>query len=42
VHLAGLASALAQAAGRWELRYALEAVLTDPGRVVETAIDLTV
>jgi hypothetical protein len=40
VHLAGLASALAQAAGRWELRYALEAVLTDPGRAVETAIDL--
>jgi len=40
VHLAGLAAALAQAAGRWELRYALEVVLTDPGRTVEAVIDL--
>lgn len=40
VHLAGLASALAQAAGRWDLRYALEAVLVDPDRAVEVAVDV--
>ena len=40
MHLAGLASALAQAAGRWDLRYALEAVLVDPGRAVEVAVDV--
>ncbi|MDM7830527.1 ATP-binding protein [Cellulomonas edaphi] len=39
VHLAGLASALAQCAGRWDLRYALEAVLVDPARAVEAALD---
>ncbi|ROS25800.1 sacsin N-terminal ATP-binding-like domain-containing protein [Cellulomonas sp. PhB150] len=40
VHLSGLASALAQAAGRWDLRYALEAVLVDPERAVEVAVDV--
>ncbi|NMR21020.1 hypothetical protein [Cellulomonas fimi] len=33
--LAGLARGLAQAAGRWELRHALEVVLTEPERVAE-------
>ncbi|MDM7855448.1 sacsin N-terminal ATP-binding-like domain-containing protein [Cellulomonas alba] len=37
--LAGLAAALAQAAGRWSQRAALEAVLLDPARVAELALD---
>lgn len=37
--LSGLAAALAQTAGRWALRSALEAVLTDATRVSELALD---
>ena len=40
VHLVGLAAGLAQAAGRWELRYALEALLTAPERGDEIALDV--
>lgn len=40
VHLAGLAAGLAQAAGRWELRYAVEALLTAPDRADEIALDV--
>ena len=40
VHLAGLAAGLAQAAGRWDLRYAVEVLLTDPDRAAEIALDV--
>ncbi|KQR12057.1 ATP-binding protein [Cellulomonas sp. Leaf334] len=40
VHLAGLAAGLAQAAGRWDLRYAVEVLLTDPDRAGEIALDV--
>ncbi|MEZ0446827.1 sacsin N-terminal ATP-binding-like domain-containing protein [Cellulomonas sp. ICMP 17802] len=40
VHLVGLAAGLAQAAGRWELRYAVEALLTAPERADEIALDV--
>lgn len=40
VHLVGLAAGLAQAAGRWELRYAVEALLTAPDRADEIALDV--
>ncbi|MBC7550019.1 MAG: hypothetical protein H7269_03810 [Cellulomonas sp.] len=33
--LAGLARGLAQAAGRWEQRHALELALTEPDRAAE-------
>jgi len=39
VHLAGLAAALAQSTGRWALRHAVEAVLVQPGRAAELALD---
>ncbi|MCL2423918.1 MAG: ATP-binding protein, partial [Micrococcales bacterium] len=39
VHLAGLAAALAQSAGRWSARWALETVLTDPTRAPEALLD---
>ena len=38
-HVAGLAAGLAQAAGDWRARYAVEAVLTDPERAAEVALD---
>ena len=40
VHLVGLAAGLAQAAGRWDLRYAVEALLTAPDRADEIALDV--
>lgn len=40
VHLVGLAAGLAQAAGRWDLRYAVEALLTDTARADEIALDV--
>ncbi|WP_456786678.1 sacsin N-terminal ATP-binding-like domain-containing protein [Cellulomonas sp. P5_C5] len=40
VHLAGLAAGLAQAAGRWDLRYAVEVLLTAPDRAAEIALDV--
>ncbi|BDO41065.1 ATP-binding protein [Cellulomonas sp. NTE-D12] len=36
--LAGLAAALAQASGRWSRRWALETVLTEPGRAAEVRL----
>lgn len=39
VHVAGLAAGLAQAAGRWGARYAVEAVLADPSRAAEALLD---
>lgn len=42
VHLAGLAAGLAQAAGAWGLRHAVEAVLADPDRAAEIALDAAV
>lgn len=39
VHVAGLAAGLAQAAGRWAARYAVEAVLADPSRAAEARVD---
>ncbi|MBU4215933.1 MAG: ATP-binding protein [Actinobacteria bacterium] len=39
VHLAGLACALAQRAGRWADHWAIEAVLADPGRADELGLD---
>lgn len=39
VHGAGLAAGLAQAAGRWAARFAVEAVLADPTRAAEVALD---
>ncbi|WP_249363819.1 hypothetical protein [Cellulomonas fimi] len=39
VHVAGLAAGLAQAAGRWGARYAVEAVLVDPARAAEALVD---
>ncbi|WP_034649424.1 sacsin N-terminal ATP-binding-like domain-containing protein [Cellulomonas sp. HZM] len=38
VHAAGLAAALAQAAGRWDLRFAVEAVLADPSRAADAVL----
>ncbi|ASR56421.1 sacsin N-terminal ATP-binding-like domain-containing protein [Cellulomonas sp. PSBB021] len=38
--LAGLAAALAQAAGRWDLRYAVEAVLVDDERAAQVTLDV--
>ncbi len=38
-HTAGLARGLAQAAGRWPDRHVVEAVLTDPARGTELAIE---
>ena len=38
VHLAGLAAALAQLAGRWSARHAIEAVLVDPSRAAEVVL----
>jgi hypothetical protein len=40
VHLVGLAAGLAQAAGRWDLRYAVEALLASPERADEIALDV--
>ncbi|KQY23207.1 ATP-binding protein [Cellulomonas sp. Root485] len=40
VHLAGLAAGLAQAADRWDLRYAVEVLLTAPDRAAEIALDV--
>ena len=39
VTTAGLAAGLAQAAGRWGARWALEAVLSDEGRAAEAGLD---
>lgn len=39
VHVAGLAAGLAQAAGRWAARFAVETVLVDPTRAAEVALD---
>jgi hypothetical protein len=38
-NVAGLAAALAQACGRWSQRAALEAVLVDPARAADLALD---
>ena len=38
-HVAALARGLAQAAGRWGLRHALEIALTDPDRAAELATE---
>ncbi|GIG35475.1 sacsin N-terminal ATP-binding-like domain-containing protein [Cellulomonas pakistanensis] len=38
-HLAGLARGLAQAAGSWRLRHAVELVLVEPGRAAELAVE---
>lgn len=39
VHLAGLARGLAQAAGRWSARHEVEALLIDPTRAAEFAVE---
>ena len=39
VHVAGLAAGLAQAAGRWWARSAVEAVLVAPERAADLALD---
>ncbi|MFC4615424.1 sacsin N-terminal ATP-binding-like domain-containing protein [Cellulomonas algicola] len=39
VHVSGLAAGLAQAAGRWAARFAVETVLVDPTRAAEVALD---
>lgn len=41
-HAAGLARGLAQAAGRWSLRYAVEVVAAEPARLGEVLIEQTV
>ncbi len=41
-HAAGLARGLAQAAGRWSLRYAVEVVIAEPDRLGEVLIERTV
>jgi len=38
-HLAGLARGLAQAAGAWRLRHAVELALVDPARAAELAVE---
>jgi hypothetical protein len=38
-HLAGLARGLAQAAGAWRLRHAVELALVEPARAVELAVE---
>lgn len=38
-HLAGLARGLAQAAGRWSARHEVEALLIDPSRAAEFAVE---
>lgn len=38
-HLAGLARGLAQAAGAWRLRHAVELILVEPGRAGELAVE---
>lgn len=38
-HLAGLARGLAQAAGVWRLRHAVELILVEPGRAGELAVE---
>jgi hypothetical protein len=38
-HLAGLARGLAQAAGAWRLRHAVELVLVEPARAAELAVE---